>query len=151
MSKPSQQGVSTRRLSRLNAVQALYQHELSGDDIEYIINQFTSATFKTYVSLNKILKPEPEFLKELVLGVQAHFPSLDQDISNHLSSGWHLERVSIVTLSILRLAVYELKYQPLTPTPVIINEYIEVTKDFFEEKEAAFVNGILDAIAKKYR
>lgn len=148
---PSKKGISARRFSRITAVQALYQLELSGNNLEDVISQFTLNNVQSFSDLNKNSKLDLVFFEGLVRETQTYLPSLDQDILDHLSPGWSLERVSLVTLNILRLAVCEMKHHLLTPTPVIINEYIEVTKDFFEEKEAAFVNGLLDAIAKKYR
>lgn len=150
-SKKNQAIISVRRLSRLNAVQILYQHEQTNADIQEIIHQYDHYTSEIDNNFALRLQADKQFLQEIVLGTFKYRTALDQEISCHLSSGWRLERLSSLTRNILRLAVYELEYQPLIPTAVIINEYIEITKDFFDEPETAFVNGILDVIARNYR
>jgi N utilization substance protein B len=152
MSQASKPRVSSRRLSRIKGVQVLYQHELTANDINEVINQFDDTTSEGETPEDfKRLCHDVDFLKEIVLGAYENQPSIDEEISAHLSEGWRLERLPIVVLSILRLAIYELRHQPLIPPAVVINEYIEVTKDFFGEAETSFVNGILDVIAKKTR
>lgn len=64
---------------------------------------------------------------------------------------WQLSRLSIVDKSILRLAVYQLKFCPDIPPRVIINEAIELAKKFSTDKSSAFVNGVLDAVLKKIK
>lgn len=152
MSQASKPKVSSRRLSRLKGVQALYQYELTANSMDMVIEQLNNTTLEGPNAEGfKQLQPDIDFLQEIVLGVLDHQPPIDEEISAHLSDGWRLERLPIVILSILRLAIYELKYQPLIPSAVIINEYIEITKDFFGDSETAFINGILDVIAKKLR
>lgn len=152
MLKDSKPRISARHASRLKGVQALYQHELTSEDINDIIEQSVSSIQERIQTENfKGLIPDIAFFQEIVLGTHENRVAVDEEITANLSQGWRLERLSLVILSILRQAVYELKYQPLVPGPVIINEYIEITKDFFDDAETSFVNGILDAIAKKSR
>ncbi|RZI46919.1 transcription antitermination factor NusB [Candidatus Finniella inopinata] len=152
MLKDSKPRISARHSSRLKGVQALYQHELTSDDMNSIVEQVVSAIQeKAAIENFKGLVPDLEFFKEIVLGTHKNREAVDEEITANLSQGWRLERLPLVVLCILRQAVYELRYQPLVPGPVIINEYIEITKDFFDEAETSFVNGILDAISKKSR
>ena len=73
---------------------------------------------------------------------------LDQTI-NHVSSGWKTSRMSKVDLTILRLAVYELKYDEDVPVKVAINEAVELAKKFGQDESASFINGILGAVARE--
>jgi N utilization substance protein B len=87
------------------------------------------------------------FAEELTTGVLDHRAELDNRIEQ-ASKNWTLGRMSKVDLNILRLAVYELSFRTDIPTNVTINEAIEVAKKFGSEESPAFINGILDEIAK---
>lgn len=71
---------------------------------------------------------------------------IDSLISKHLSKGWKIARISKVALSVLRVAVYEMKYCEEVPVSVAINEAVELTKKYSPE-DAPFVNGVLGAVA----
>ena len=73
------------------------------------------------------------------------------EIQKHLQDNWKIDRLAAVARSLLRSACYELMFEQLVPTPVVLNEYIEVARDFLDEREVKFVNGILDNIAKSVR
>ncbi len=151
MVRKNKSPVSTRRLSRLNAVQILYQHEQTETEVGQIIAQYRNYATEIDTNLASFLQPDEPFLQEIVVGVLEHREVIDEEITAYLSSEWRFDRLSLVMRNILRLAVYELKFQPLVPTAVILNEYIEISRDFFGESETAFANGILDTIAQKQR
>lgn len=91
------------------------------------------------------------FEKEImgfVEGTASKIDEIDKIISERLK-GWSLERLSIVSKSILRLGTYELIYQLNIPIEVTINEAIELSKNYGTEGDRKFVNGVLDKIAKK--
>ena len=73
---------------------------------------------------------------------------IDEIISSHLTGKWKIERLNKVSLGIMRLAVYELKYLDDIPANVTINEAVELSKKFSGEDEYKFVNGVLGAIAR---
>lgn len=87
------------------------------------------------------------FTWELVLGVWQKQSELDKIITE-FSQNWRLERMGRVELALLRLAVYELVFSDQTPPKVIINEAIELSKQFGDDNSRGFVNGILDAAVK---
>lgn len=93
-----------------------------------------------------IVKDALDYLKVLVLGVQEHREAIDQTITNHLKN-WTLNRLERTNLLLLRLATYELLYQPDVDKRIVMNEAIELTKTFNDEKASKFVNGILQSIA----
>ena len=68
-----------------------------------------------------------------------------------LAANWRLERLDATVRAILRSGVFELSHRPDVPTEVAINEYVELTKSFFDGPEAGFVNGALDAVARDVR
>ena len=89
-----------------------------------------------------------KFTETLFEGVSACSPDLDELIGKY-SKGWSSERMSKVSLAILRLSVFELKYLEDVPMSVSINEAIELTKKFDDPKARAFVNGVLNAVKDK--
>lgn len=87
----------------------------------------------------------PAYFKELVEGVASHLEELDVFIVRY-SEHWRLERMTIVDRNLLRLAIYELVYQPKIPPKVVINEAVEMAKRYGSEGSGGFVNGILDQV-----
>ena len=87
------------------------------------------------------------FAKELAIGVEAHRAELDTRVGAH-ARNWRIERMAAVDRNVLRLAAYELSYTE-TPSQVVINEAIELARDFGSERSPAFVNGVLDAVARE--
>ena len=80
--------------------------------------------------------------------VQEHLEEID-NILNEKSTGWKTKRMSKVDLNILRLAVYEMKYDEDVPVKVAINEAVEISKTFGGEDSASFINGILGKVARE--
>ena len=89
-----------------------------------------------------------DFALECAKGVEDNLEEIDKIISDHLSAKWKLNRISKVSLSILRLAVYEMKYVEAIPSNVSINEAVELSKKFSGEEEYKFINGILGAVSR---
>ena len=149
--KPFNNRPSSRRSARLGAVQALYQIEQINQEVESAIEEFISHRFPLLGEEMQYFKPDLDLFKNLVQGVSHNLVSLDTLIEENLSENWRLERLPSVMRAILRAACHELNNESLVPTPVIINEYVEISKEFFQDKEVSFANGILDIIAKKVR
>jgi N utilization substance protein B len=91
-----------------------------------------------------------EFLEGLVTGAWKNVRALDQRVERY-SQHWKISRMDRVDKSILRLAVYELLFSTETPGPVILNEGVELAKEFGTPESPSFVNGILDRIAREAR
>lgn len=119
------------------ALQFLYQAEFSGGLRPEDLTRFWSHFQKG--------RTVPPYLQELVQGVASHLDELDALIARH-SEHWRLERMTVVDRNLLRLAIYELIYQPKIPPKVAINEAVEVAKRYGTEASGAFVNGLLDRI-----
>jgi len=98
-----------------------------------------------------VLDPDVvEFTETLARGTVTHQDEIDRLIAE-TSTNWSVERMAKVDLAILRLAVYELLFTPQTPSRVVINEAIEIGKRFGTGESSAFLNGILDKIARHVR
>lgn len=130
-----------RRKAREYALQILYQLDLNPDAVlEEVLEEFWS---------RKGADPAMrEFTNLLVRGTLSHREEVDQQIQIW-SEHWRLDRISVVDRNILRMAIFELFYVPDVPVRVTINEAIEIAKRYGERESAAFVNGILDRVARE--
>jgi N utilization substance protein B len=95
----------------------------------------------------------PELLgkaRRLADGAHAHRRDLDSAI-DAVSDHWRVDRMPVVDRAVLRLALYELRFEPETPTAVVLSEAVRIAKEFSTEKSGMFVNGILGALALQER
>lgn len=99
-----------------------------------------------FEGLGKLAENDQTYMEDKVGAVLEKEKEID-DILNGTSRGWKTTRMSKVDLTILRLAVYEILYDPDVPTGVAINEAVELAKQFGGDDSAAFINGILGKIA----
>ena len=136
--------------ARLFAVQILFEMEINGKKINNILERLTDDYLIEISRLNKTEKADKNHLRRILKGVTKNQKAIDSDIKDNLI-GWSLSRIDSVSRAILRSALYELKECNDIPVKVIINEYIEISKSFFEGEEPNFINGILDKISKIYR
>lgn len=83
-------------------------------------------------------------------GTSEHLTELDAAI-DAVSEHWRVDRMPVVDRAILRLALYELRYEPDTPTAVVLSEAVRIAKDFSTERSGHFVNGILGTLARRER
>jgi N utilization substance protein B len=135
--------MSNRHLSRTIAMQTLYQWDFNGQ---------TEASLDDLLSYNlREFAPgfnDEGFASRLVTGVLKNHKNIDGLISKYATE-WPLEQITIIDRNILRLGVYELKFDPEIPSKVAINEVNEVAKTFGGESSGKFVNGVLGAIYKE--
>ena len=94
---------------------------------------------------------DQDFFDDIVKGALARKDEIDRLIAARLSSGWSLERLDKPMKAILRAGTYELLARKDVPVGTVINEYLDVTHAFYDKREAGFVNGLLDAVAKSAR
>jgi N utilization substance protein B len=143
--------VKGRPAARLAAVQALYQLEQEPTTPQKVIVEFLNYRFTEVVDNTRFITPDKSLFEDIVIGVMDRMADLDSMISSTLSEDWRIERMESVVRAILRAAVFELSRDTSVPVPVVINEYIEITKSFCTGPEVAFVNASLDALAKLLR
>ena len=124
--------------------------EINGKKINSILERLTDEYLIEISRLNKTGKSDKNHLIKILKGVTKNQKDIDLNINDNLI-GWSLSRIDSVSRAILRSALYELRECIDIPVKVIINEYIEISKSFFEGDEPNFINGILDKISKIYR
>ncbi len=121
-------------------MQVLYQLDVQGSEVLELLEEFFTEA------------DEDDFVRKLasdwIKGTWENLQQCDEPIIDSTIK-WQFSRLSPVDKSILRLAVYQLKFCPDIPPKVVINEAIELAKKFSTDKSPAFVNGVLDAILKK--
>lgn len=140
-----------RSVARLAAVQALYQMEVSSAGAEAVIREFGEHRFDRDVEDMTLAGADEAFFADLVRGVVAHQGQVDTAVARRLAQNWRLERIDATVRAILRAGAYELTHRPDVPTEVVIDEYVELAKSFFEGPEPGFVNGALDGVAQDVR
>jgi transcription antitermination protein NusB len=91
-----------------------------------------------------------DFALRLVEGVDAHAAEIDEVISE-LASGWTLDRMPALDRNVLRLATFELLHLPEVPVAVVIDEAVELAKSYSTEDSGRYVNGVLAAVAARFR
>lgn len=133
-----------RHRSREAALQMLYAWEvagLSGDDL-------TTIFWREHGEELGLSPRGRAFAEQLVRGAARDVTAVDPLIAEAMEH-WRLSRLSLVDRLILRLAVYELRHEPDTPAPVVINEALELARTFGSDESVRFVNGVLDGIRRK--
>ncbi|MCB1511794.1 MAG: transcription antitermination factor NusB [Hyphomicrobiaceae bacterium] len=140
-----------RHAARLAAVQALYQMDMAGTDLTNVIEEFTTYRFKQDQGEYGPQPPDATFFAELVRGVVRRQREIDPVVDQQLAIGWRLVRVDSIIRASLRAAMFELIDRPDVPARVVINEYINVAKAFFDDDGPKVVNGVLDRLARRYR
>ncbi|MEP5937370.1 MAG: transcription antitermination factor NusB [Erythrobacter sp.] len=150
--KPQSQPRSqARSAARLAAVQALYQQHMEKTALAKLLNEFHQHRLGMEVDDDQFADAEVDFFDDIVSGVDARRDEIDAMIIAKLSSGWTIARLDKTMLQILRCGAYEILARADVPAAAAINEYVDVSKAFFDDREAKFVNGILDAITKETR
>ncbi|PZO50271.1 MAG: transcription antitermination factor NusB [Alphaproteobacteria bacterium] len=144
--------IASRRAARLGAVQALYQMEVSGASTADVVADFVAGklpreTEATYTESEGDL----ELFQVLVEKAVERQATLDRAIARHLSKGWRLERIDAVARAILRAGAAELEQRRDIPKAVVLDEYVEIAKSFFEGPEPGFINAALEAVARDLR
>jgi N utilization substance protein B len=140
-----------RTASRLAAVQALYQIDLTGVSPATAIVEFTRHNLGGNAPDESFGEADEQLFAELVEGTVARGAEIDSGLSSALSADWPLERLEVILRAILRAAVYELLARPDVPARVIISEYLDISHAFFAGKEPGLVNGVLDRLARSIR
>lgn len=111
-------------------------------------NQFKALADEDNISVySENVEEVGEYAKELYQGVLDNMEEIDAVISNY-SNGWKINRLPKVNLSILRLAVYEIRYVDNVPDSVAINEAVELAKKYSSKEDSSFINGVLGAFVR---
>jgi N utilization substance protein B len=141
----------SRSAARLAAVQALYQQEMEQTPVPTLLHEFHHHRLGATIEGVEYADAEVDFFDDIVRGVHARSSELDELIAGKLSKDWSLSRLDKPMRQILRAGAYELVARIDVPTGSVISEYVDVAKAFYDKRESAFVNGLLDAVAKEVR
>jgi N utilization substance protein B len=134
----------SRHRSRQRALQVLFLWDQRKQDIGAAISSFYETLGSEEDDPERT--PPDEFMETLVRGAAAGSAEIDQQISAK-SAHWRIERMPVVDRNILRLAIYEMN-QLKTPPAVVIDEALELARQFSGEESVAFINGVLDAVRR---
>ena len=131
----------SRKVARENTFKLIFQVSIQKEDKQEQLN--------IYIQNNEIEDAEViKYIKDTFNGVIENEEEIIKLIKDNIKKEWKIERISKVDISILRLAIYELKYTEL-PYKVVINEAVELSKEYGDESSQSFVNGILASVVKE--
>ena len=134
-----------RRRGRILAFQALVAWDMGGA----VLDDLLTFSWQQTEKLESELEPDKYlFPKMMVLGTIENITEIDKVIQENLDN-WVIDRLNSVDKAILRLSVYSLIYQKDTPPPIVIDEAINLAKDFGTDDSYKFVNAVLDSIKNK--
>ena len=126
------------------AFELLYSLEIQKVEKESIEEQI-----KIFLETNEITdKKAEEYFTDVVYGIQTNSEKIQETISSNLASNWKIERISKISLVLLKLSTYELIYKKI-PYKVVINEVVEIAKLYGDENAPPFINGVLGNIVKQ--
>ena len=104
---------------------------------------------EVYIDSNDITDPKAiEYIKDCLYGIEKNKQEINKTIQNSLTEEWKIERISKINLSLLKLAIYEIKYKDI-PYKVEINEVVELAKTYGEDTSGKFINGALAKVVKE--
>ncbi len=130
----------TRSEARIEAFKLIFQCQANDEDPNYLIDLMIEEFPESERNIN--------YIKTVVLGVNEKKEELLKDISDNLKKGWRIDRISRVSLAVLKLAIFEIKYLEDVPHKVAINEAVEIEKKYDDPDGPAFVNGVLGGFIK---
>jgi len=144
-------GRGARAAARLAAVQALYQLEMEECPLPRLLDEFHQHRLGAEIEGNNYAEAETDFFDAVVLGVRTRREEIDTLISARLAEGWRLDRLDKTMLQVLRAGTWDLLARADVPRATAISQYVDVAHAFFASREAKFVNGVLDAVARDLR
>lgn len=130
----------TRSEARIEAFKLIFQYEVNKEEPEFLIEAMLSEHPESEKNIN--------YIKTVFFGVIEKLSELDEYITNNIGEKWTISRISKVSLAVLRLAMFEIKYIEDVPHKVAINEAVEIEKKFDDPDNSAFVNGVLGGFVK---
>ncbi|SFJ07650.1 NusB antitermination factor [Treponema bryantii] len=154
----------SRRNGRVIAFQALYSWDVTKASLDDLLtfewlqkdteigsadqvaeqNELNEQMF----ALSETSKEERTFASIIISGTISHIDEIDKLIESHLSASWSMERISRVALAILRTSVYEILFQNGAEAKIVIDEAVNIAKDFDTDDSYKFINAVLDKIGK---
>jgi transcription antitermination protein NusB len=150
-SQPEVKSANQRGAARLAAVQALYQMDIGGAGVLEIVAEYEAHRLGSEIDGEQYRPADPAWFRAVVSGVVESQRALDPVIRSGLTEDWPLSRLDATLRAILRAGAWELSAKKDVPIAVIVNEYVDVARAFFDGEEPKIVNAVLDRLARKYR
>lgn len=146
----------SRRNGRVIAFQALYSWDVSKSSLDDLLTfswlqkdaEIEAGIQEQNTEISETAKEERTFASLIIAGTISHIDEIDKLIENHLSSSWSIDRISRVALAILRTSIYELLFQNGAEPKIVIDEAVNIAKDFDTDDSYKFINAVLDKIGK---
>ena len=158
MTKTQQNNNNKEFIARLMAVQACYQMIHNQKSVKLVVEEYLNSGLETDDELETEAQPEAlssikilphgGLFKKIVLGLESRRSEIEEIVKANVSSSKEIEPL---LLSILLCGVYELLEHIKTDSPIIVNDYLNVTHEFYSKSQVSFVNGILDSVSKVVR
>lgn len=137
--------------ARLSAVQALYQMDVGGTSLTQTVAEFEDLRIGKEIDGELYQAADVSWFRGIVAGVMQMQDAIDPMIHSSLTPEWPLARIDALLRAVLRAGAFELAKRQDVPAKVVISEYVDVSKAFFDEDEPKMVNGVLDRVAKRIR
>ncbi|MBN9310648.1 MAG: transcription antitermination factor NusB [Devosia sp.] len=146
---PAQPRAANQRgAARLAAVQALYQMDVGRQTLEDTLSQFSAIHVGREIEGEEYLPADADFFRQIVTGVIKGQLQIDPAVDSALVDSWPMGRIDATLRAILRAATFELLKRRDIPSRVVITEYVDVAKAFYEDEAPRMVNAVLDQVAK---
>ena len=140
-----------RSATRLALVQALYQIEISGHTSDQVAAEFLSYQKGAVGVDEQVREIDDQLFSEMLNKVQEDIEALDELVSNVLTKGWSMDRLGATMRALMRASCYELTNRMDVPGKVVIKEYVDMARRFYDVEETGFVNAALDRLARSLR
>jgi N utilization substance protein B len=148
---PAIRQANKRGTARLAAVQALYQMDIVGAGLLEIAAEYEAYRLGKEVDGSVYREADAQWFRAILSGVVEHQKEIDPVIGQSLTEDWPLSRLDSTLRAILRAGVYELMRRPDVPVAVIVSEYVDIAKAFYDDDEPKLVNAVLDRVARRVR
>ncbi len=143
----------SRRKGRILAFQGVYSWDVSKSSVEDILKFSWLQKDSESQDKEEPLAPEPleerTFASFIITGTIEHVSEIDELIKKHLSENWTLERINKVSLAILRTSIFEMKFQNGSQPKIVIDEAVNIAREYGLEDSYKFINAVLDKIGKE--
>ena len=139
----------SRRNGRVIAFQAVYSWDVTKASLDDLLSfSWLQSQSEQQAEPSETSKEERTFASLIIAGTIDHIDEIDKLIESHLSASWSMDRISRVALAILRVSVYELLFQKGAEPKIVIDEAVNIAKDFDTDDSYKFINAVLDKIGK---
>lgn len=140
-----------RGAARLAAVQALYQMDVAGTGLLEIAAEYEAHRLGKEIDGSQYRDADAQWFRSILSGVVDNQKKIDPIVKQSLLEGWPLSRLDSTLRAILRSGTFELMQRADVPVAVIVNEYVDIARAFYEDEEPKLVNAVLDRVAKQVR